>query len=54
MNNGVWIIIVNMYTKSGADPGYLTGGAVHPRSTSKKKGGSMRGSNFGPNVKKPT
>ena len=37
----------------GADPGFLKGG-VHLRSTSKKRGGSKRGSNFGPNVKKPT
>ena len=47
--------------KSGADPGFLKGGGdgvhekwkrVHPRSPS-KKGRSRRGSNFGPNVKKP-
>ena len=31
------------------------GGGVHLRSTSNKRGGgSKRGSNFGPNVKKPT
>ena len=39
---------------AGADPGFLKGGGIHPRSTSKKGGGSKRGSNFGPNVKKPT
>ena len=38
----------------GADPGFLKRGGVHLRSTSKKKGGAKRGSNFGPNVKKPT
>ena len=38
----------------GADPGFLKGGGgVQIRSTS-KKGGARRGSNFGPNVKKPT
>ena len=37
---------------AGADPGFLKGG-VQIRSTS-KKGGARRGSNFGPNVKKPT
>ena len=37
---------------TGADPGFLKGG-VQIRSTS-KKGGARRGSNFGPNVKKPT
>ena len=30
------------------------GSYVYLRSTSKKRGGSRRGSNFGPNVKKPT
>ena len=39
---------------SGADPGFLKGGGgVQIRSTSKKRGG-RRGSDFGPNVKKPT
>ena len=38
---------------SGADPGFLKGGGVQIRSTS-KKGGARRGANFGPNVKKPT
>ena len=38
---------------TGADPGFLKGGRVHIRSTS-KKGGARWGSNFGPNVKKPT
>ena len=37
----------------GADPGFLKGG-VQIRCTSKKGGGARRGSNFGPNVKKPT
>ena len=37
---------------SGADPGFLKGGGVQIRSTSKKRGG-RRGSYFGPNVKKP-
>ena len=32
---------------------FLKGVGVHLRSTS-KKGGSRKGSNFGPNVKKPT
>ena len=39
---------------AGADPGFLKrGGGGHFMSTS-KKWGSRRGSNFGPNVKKPT
>ena len=46
-DNGGWI------NTAGADPGCLKGG-VHLRSTSQKKGGSKRGSNFWPNVKKPT
>ena len=39
---------------SGADPGFVKGGGVQIRSTSKKGGGARRGANFGPNVKKPT
>ena len=43
-----------MWHIPGADPGFLKGGGVQNRSTSKKRGGGRRGSNFGPNVKKPT
>ena len=54
---GMWY---RMYTPglwlahdTGADPGFLKKGRVHLRSTSqKKRGGSRKGSNFGPNVKK--
>ena len=39
---------------AGADPGFLKkGGGVHRRSTM-KEGSVQEGSNFGPNVKKPT
>ena len=46
-------ITAPVYNTSGADPGFLKGGGVQIRSTS-KKGGARWGANFGPNVKKPT
>ena len=47
------IFVQFMGASSGADPGFFKRGGVHVRSTSQKRGG-RRGSNFGPNVKKPT
>ena len=35
----------------GADPGFLKGGGVHFRSTSKKKGGPRGGTTLGPMLK---
>ena len=39
--------------RAGADPGFLKGGGSR-LGLPAKKGGGRRGSNFGPNVKKPT
>ena len=39
---------------SGADPGFFKRGGGSILGLQAKKGGSRRGSNFGPNVKKPT
>ena len=39
---------------AGADPGFLKGGGGSILGLQAKRGGSKRGSNFGPNVKKPT
>ena len=47
--------VIGPYPVAGADPGFLKmGGGVHLRFTRKKGGGSRRGSNFRPNVKKPS
>ena len=41
-------------TTPGEDPDLFKGGGVHLRHTSEKGGGVQEGSNFEPNVKKPT
>ena len=43
-----------MLMLTGADPGFLKGGGGSILGLQAEKGGSKRGSNFGPNVKKPT
>ena len=57
MGDGIIIIMVEWdnYIRQRGGSRIFERGGVHLRSTSKKRGGgSKRGSNFGPNVKKPT